>query len=270
MAERIVDDADAGLFGPESMIWRVNREAAVALAGTCAILMQFAHPKVAAGVRDHSRFKDDPAGRLRRTFDLTLAWVFGSRAQAIEAARIVNRRHDAVQGLGYSAKDPALLMWVQATLVYSAIRAYRAFVGPLTETEADQYFQDTKGIGVLLGVPKEMYPATLEQFLAYMQEMMARGEVAVSDDARHLASVVLQPRFPGVPRFAFTPLRTITAGLLPVRLREQYGLEWGKPQRAVFTVCEKVLPRILRVTPPVVRFLPPARHAYRRLQLQPA
>ncbi|HYY46301.1 MAG TPA: oxygenase MpaB family protein, partial [Candidatus Angelobacter sp.] len=93
MAQRSLDE-DPGLFGPDSMIWRINREAAVTLGGTCAVLMQFAHPKVAAGVRDHSSFQDDPAGRLRRTFDLTLAWVFGSRAQAIQAVRIVNRRHD--------------------------------------------------------------------------------------------------------------------------------------------------------------------------------
>jgi uncharacterized protein (DUF2236 family) len=225
---------------------------------------------VAAGVRDHSRFQEDPAGRLRRTFELTLAWVFGSRAQAIEAARIVNRRHDAVQGPGYSAKDPALLMWVQATLVYSAIRAYRCFVGPLTDAEADRYYQDTKEIGVLLGIPREMYPVSVDALQSYMEDMIDGGEVAVGDDARHLRWVVLKPRFPGVPRFAFTPLRTITAGLLPVRLREQYGLEWGRPQRAMFALCEKVLPRILMVMPPVVRFLPPARQAYRRLQLQPA
>lgn len=269
MPERSLDE-DLGLFGPNSMIWRINREAAVALAGTCAILMQFAHPKVAAGVRDHSRFKEDPAGRLRRTFDLTLAWVFGSRAQAIKAARIVNRRHDAVQGPGYSAKDPALLMWVQATLVYSAIRAYRCLVGPLSDVGADQYYQDTKEIGILLGVPKDMYPASLADFQAYMRDMIDRGEVVVGADARALASVVLQPRFPGVPRIAFTPLRTITAGLLPVQLREQYGLKWGRPQRAMFAACQTTMPRILKVTPPVVRFLPPARHAYRRLRWQPA
>ena len=270
MAEGSLDDEDVGLFGPGSMIWRVNREAAVALAGTCAILMQFAHPKVAAGVRDHSRFQEDPAGRLRRTFELTLAWVFGSRAQALQAARVVNRRHDAVQGPGYSAKDPALLMWVQATLVYSALRAYRCFVGPLTEAEADQYYQDTKEIGAMLGIPREMYPASLDEFEAYIDVVMDRGQVAVGDDARHLGSVVLQPRFPGVPQIAFTPLRTITAGLLPVRLREQYGLKWGRLERAIFTVCSTALPRILRIAPPAIRFLPPARQAYRRLRWQPA
>src|SRR5437016_7208186 len=74
---------DPGLFGPHSILWRVNRESAVTLAGTCAILMQFAHPKVAAGVRDHSSYQVDAVGRLRRTLDLTLAIVFGPRPAAL-------------------------------------------------------------------------------------------------------------------------------------------------------------------------------------------
>ena len=250
------------------MIWRVNREAAIALAGTCAILMQFAHPKVAAGVRDHSQFEHDPAGRLRRTFDLTLAWVFGSRAEAMQAARVVNRRHEAVQGRGYSARDPHLLLWVQATLVYSAIRAYRAFVGPLTDVEADQYYQDTKEIGVLLGIPPEIYPPHVDDFNTYLHAMIGDGDVRVQDDARRMGAVVLEPRFPGVPRFAFTPLKTITAGLLPPVLRAQYGLRWNKMDRLVFDACQKALPPLLVVAPHPVRFLPPAREAYRRLRLQ--
>jgi uncharacterized protein (DUF2236 family) len=248
------------------MIWKVNREAVVALAGTCAILMQFAHPKVAAGVRDHSSFETDPVGRLRRTFDLTLAWVFGSRQQVVEAARIVNRRHNAVQGPGYSAKDPDLLMWVQATLVYSAIRAYRSFVGPLTEAHADRYYQETKEIGILLGTPRERYPADLNGFNGYLEAMIERGEVRVEEDAQRMGRLILQPRFPGVPQMAFTPLRAITAGLLPAPLRLQYGLTWGRTDRAAFAFSQKLLPRLLSMTPAPIRFLPPARHAYARLR----
>src|SRR3989442_13064623 len=80
---------DQGLFGPESPIWRVNRESAVTLGGTCAILMQLAHPRVAAGVRDHSRFEEDTVGRLRRTLDLTVTIVFGSRTAARQAGRAI-------------------------------------------------------------------------------------------------------------------------------------------------------------------------------------
>lgn len=261
---------DPGLFGPHSVLWRVSRESAVTLAGTCAILMQFAHPKVAAGVRDHSRYQVDAAGRLRRTLDLTLAIVFGPRPAAMQAVRAINSMHRTVRGPGYSAMDPELLLWVHATLVYSAIRGYRALVGPLTDAEADQYYQDTKAIGVLLGIPREMYPARMEALEAYLHEMIDSREVAVGADARRMADLVLRPQFRGVPRMAFAPLTVITAGLLPARLREGYGLKWGRPQRAAFAVCRAGLPRLVAIAPGPVRLLPPARLAYRRLRLAPA
>src|SRR6266480_2775944 len=120
---------DPGLFGPHSILWRVNRESAVTLAGTCAILMQFAHPKVAAGVREHSRYQVDAVGRLRRTLDLTLAIVFGPRPAALEAVRAINARHRSVRGPGYSATDPELLLWVHATRLCSSNGARPAVVG---------------------------------------------------------------------------------------------------------------------------------------------
>jgi uncharacterized protein (DUF2236 family) len=248
------------------MIWRVNRESVVALAGTCAILMQFAHPAVAAGVRDHSNFQQDPTGRLRRTMDLTLAMVFGPRSAAIEAVRTVNRRHRAVRGPGYAAMDPELLMWVQATLVYSAVTAYRAFVGPLTASEADGYYRDTKEVGVLLGIKREQYPEDFDAFRSYLDTMIERGAVSVGEDARRMGTVVLRPGFPGVPQMAFAPLTLITAGLLPPQLREDYGFKWGRFERAAFEACRIGLRRLVRVAPEPVRWLPPARDAYRRLR----
>jgi uncharacterized protein (DUF2236 family) len=258
---------DPGLFGPHSVLWRVNREAAVALAGTCAILMQFAHPKVAAGVRDHSRYQVDAAGRLRNTLELTLAIVFGPRRAAMEAARAVNARHRMVRGPGYSATDPELLLWVHATLVYSAIHGYRALVGPLTDAEADQYYQDTKEIGVLLGIPRGLYPQQFGGLEAYLERMIDSREVAVGEDARRMAELVLRPSFRGVPRLAFAPLAVITAGLLPTELREAYGLKWGRAQRAAFAACRAGLPRLVAIAPQPVRWLAPARDAYRRLRM---
>ena len=261
---------DPGLFGPHSILWRVNRESAVTLAGTCAILMQFAHPKVAAGVRDHSSYQVDAVGRLRRTLDLTLAIVFGPRPAALEAVRAINTRHRSVRGPGYSATDPDLLLWVHATLVFSAIRGYRALVGPLSDAEADQYYQDTKEIGVLLGIPREIYPERMDAFEAYLQGMIDSREVAVGTEARRMADLVLRPSFRGVPRLAFAPLSVITAGLLPPALREGYGLKWGRPQRAAFAACRTALPRVVAMAPGAVRLLPPARQAYRRLRLRAA
>lgn len=248
------------------MMWRVSRESVVALAGTCAILMQFAHPKVAAGVRDHSSFETDPVGRLRRTFDLTLALVFGPADSAMQAARIINSRHRAISGPGYAATDPELLMWVQATLIYSGIRAYRDFVGPLSDADRDLYYQDNKRVGVLLGIPQDLYPADIEGLDAYLEQMISGGEIVVGENARQMAEVVLRPGFPGVPRMALAPLTTITTGLLPPQLRKAYGLKWGKVQRAVFAACRFGLPRLVAIAPPQIRLLAPARRAYQRVE----
>jgi len=159
---------------------------------------------------------------------------------------------------------------VHATLVFSAIRGYRALVGPLSDAEADQYYQDTKEIGVLLGIPREIYPGRMDAFDAYMQGMIDSREVAVGTEARRMADLVLRPSFRGVPRLAFAPLSVITAGLLPPALREGYGLKWGRPQRAAFAACRTALPRVVAMAPGAVRLLPPARQAYRRLRLRAA
>jgi uncharacterized protein (DUF2236 family) len=257
---------DSGLFGPQSMIWRVSRESVVALAGTCAILMQFAHPKVAAGVRDHSSFETDPVGRLRRTFDLTLAIVFGPQDSAVHAVRVINSRHRAINGPGYSATDPELLLWVQATLVYSGLRAYQDFVGPLTDADRDRYYQDNKRVGALFGIPANLYPTDIRGFDSYLERMIEAGEIVVGENARRMAEIVLRPGFPGVPRMAFTPLTTITAGLLPPRLREDYRLTWGRVERAAFAACRFGLPRFVAIAPRQIRLLAPARRAYQRVR----
>jgi len=258
------------LFGPESAIWRVNRESVVTLGGTCALLMQLAHPQVAAGVRDHSRFEEDTVGRLRRTLDLTMTIVFGPRAAAMQAVRLINARHRTIEGAGYSALDPDLLMWVHATLVYSGLRTYRAFVGPLSAADANRYYQDTKEIGVLLGIPREMYPANLEAFDAYLDGLIEGSELTVGADTREMGWLVLQPRIRRVPGVAFLPMHIITAGLLPPRLRADYGLHWGGAQRVAFATGRLALARLVAIAPEPIRWLPYARHAYRRLKLQAA
>jgi len=112
---------DVGLFGPDSLTWRVNREQALLLGGGRALLLQLAHPLVAAGVADHSDFRSDPLRRLRRTLDATLAMIFGTTAEAEAAAAGVRAVHERVTGTlrtrvgrfdagtPYRAEDPALL-----------------------------------------------------------------------------------------------------------------------------------------------------------------
>src|SRR5258707_11955495 len=127
----------AGLFREDSITRRVNRENILLLGGGRALLMQLAHPKVAAGVDEHSDFRTHPVRRLRRTILMTMAIVFGDRETALAAAHAVNGAHARVRGDDYHALDPQLLLWVHATLVDSALVTYATFVQPLTERERD-------------------------------------------------------------------------------------------------------------------------------------
>src|ERR1700716_100597 len=120
-----------GLFEEDSITRRVNRENILLLGGGRALLMQIAHPKVAAGVDEHSDFRTHPIRRLRRTILMTMAIVFGDRETALRAARPVTQVHGRVQGQGYRALDPDLLLWVHATLFDTALVTYEAFVRPL-------------------------------------------------------------------------------------------------------------------------------------------
>jgi uncharacterized protein (DUF2236 family) len=251
------------LPGPGSISWRVNREAALLLGGGRALLMQVAHPQVAAGVDQHSDFEDDPLRRLNRTLELSLALSFGTPDEVRAAARQINRTHERVTGAGYQALDPELLLWVHATLVDSALLTYRTFVRPLTRIDAEAYYQEAKPIGALLGIPATRFPPGLDDFDAYLARMLA-GTVQPDETSRRLARLVLRPPIRRVPRAVFAPVEAITAGLLPEDLRRAYGLRWGRPSRAVFEAARAVVPRLLAAIPEGLRVVPPARVAERR------
>lgn len=246
----------SGLYSEESITRRVNRENVLLLGGGRALLMQLAHPKVAAGVDEHSDFRSQPVRRLRRTVRMTMAIVFGDRETALAAARAVNQTHGRVRGKGYRALDPDLLLWVHATLVDSALVTYETFVKPLLRSEREAFFQESKLLGGLLGIPDERFPARLSDFEAYMDRMVASGEVRVTPLARELSRLVLRPRLRLLPGPAMVPFEAVTAGLLPAALREQYGLAWSTRQERLFRLMVIAIPRLVAVTPPVLRVWP--------------
>src|SRR5437868_3790001 len=176
-----------GLYSDDSITRRVNRENVLLLGGGRALLMQLAHPLVAAGVDEHSDFRSTPWRRQRRTILMTMAIVFGDRETAHAAARAVNQTHGRVRGAGYRALDPDLLMWVHATLVDSALVTYEAFVKPLSAAERDDFFQESKVLGTLLGIPADTFPGRHRDFVDYIDGMIAGGTVAVGPHARELA-----------------------------------------------------------------------------------
>src|SRR5437899_4707072 len=161
-----------GLYADDSITRRINRENVLLLGGGRALLMQLAHPKVAAGVDDHSDFRTRPIRRLRRTVLMTMAIVFGERETALAAARSVNQAHGRVRGEDYRALDPDLLLWVHATLVDSALVTYEKFVQPLSDSEREDFYQESKVLGELLGIPRERFPAMLGDFDHYVHRML--------------------------------------------------------------------------------------------------
>jgi uncharacterized protein (DUF2236 family) len=253
-------DPMQALHHPGSVAWRVNREAALILGGGRALLMQVAHPQVAAGVAEHSDFQRDPLARLNRTLELSLALSFGTPGETRDAARQINRVHERVAGAGYSALDPDLLLWVHATLVDSAILTYRTFVGPLTPREADEYYQQAKAVGALLGIPRNHFPADHADFQGYLERMLA-GPATPDETGRRLAAAVLRPPIRLVPPFLFAPAAVITAGLLPERLRKAYGLSWGRTARGLFYAARAGIPKLVAAAPERLRVVPRARHA---------
>jgi len=245
-----------GLYPEGSITRRVNRENVLLLGGGRALLMQLAHPKVAAGVDEHSDFRSHPVRRLRRTVRMTMAIVFGDRETAMAAARAVNQTHGRVRGREYRALDPELLLWVHSTLVDSAIVTYETFVKPLSARERDDFYQESKVLGELLGVPRDRFPPTHEDLIEYMASMVSSGAVAVDTLAAELGALVLRPRLRLLPGPAMIPFEIVTAGLLPPALREQYGLAWGTAQRRLYRLMVLALPRMVAITPPVLRVWP--------------
>ncbi len=245
-----------GLFAEDSITRRVNRENVLLLGGGRALLMQLAHPKVALGVNEHSDFRQDPIRRLRRTIRMTMAIVFGDRETALEAARTVNQAHARVRGKDYRALDPDLLLWVHATLADTALVTYETFVQRLLPKEREDFYQEFKLMSVMLGIPRERFPETLRDFDAYLESMMSSGPVRVGRHARNLAEQILRPRLKLVPGPVMIPLEIITTGLLPPTLRSQYGLAWGRAQQRAYRLAVSTLPRIVALTPQLIRVWP--------------
>jgi len=247
----------SGLFVEDSVIRRVNRESVLPLLGGMrALLMQIAHPQVAAGVDEHSDFRRHPVRRLRRTLLMTMAIVFGDRDTARAAARAVNQVHARVRGEGYQALDPDLLLWVHSTLVDTALVTYETFVQRLAPHEREDFYQESKLPGELLGIARDHFPERLDDFEAYIDSMITGGSVKVDARSLELAREIRRPRLRLLPGAAMIPFDVVTAGLLHPVLREQFELPWGRGHQRAFGIAVKTLPRLLALTPSVVRVWP--------------
>ena len=231
-----------GLYGPDSEAWRLNREAMLLLgAGPRALLLQLAHPAVAAGVDEHSDFRTDPWARLQATLRSYLTIVYGTSTAARAEIRRLNALHRSIRGAGYAARDPDLSLWVHATLVDTTIVAYDDWIEPLSRDARERYYAETLPIGRAFGVPADRLPADLASFEAYVAAMLAPdGPVHPSALAGELAWHVLNPPLgPVLPPLAGLPPASYawtlwpSISLLPASVRSEYGLRWGALERIV-------------------------------------
>ncbi len=241
-----------------------------------ALLLQLAHPWVAAAIAEHSRVLADPLGRFHRTFGTVFALAFGTLDEALAAARALHRRHDAVRGrlpmaggnfaagAGYQANDVAALRWVWATLTETALLAHDLVLPPLTREERERYYTESRLFAALYGIPQAALPPNWGAFAAYAGAMCDSGTLEVSPAARGIAQQVLSGSgtwWLRAPRW----YRAVTAQMLPPTFREAFGLRYGEAERRR---AERATARIRRVYPMLparLRYVGPWQEAEARL-----
>lgn len=259
---------DLGILARDSVARRLNRESFLLLGGTAALLLQVAHPLVAAGVDQHSDFRRDPFGRLLRTLNTTLAVVFGTTAEARAALRRIDRRPVGVRGTAagaraYGAHDPGLVVWVQVTLVMTSLRLYELVMGRLGDAEREAYWLEARSFASELGATEDALPRTFADLVRYEREMLTR-DVVPDATAKAVARDVLHP-FAWLPSWLTWPIDAFTTGLLPPSLQRAFGLPWRTRERLWFRFAIVALRRVVPVLPSRVRFVPHARRYATRI-----
>jgi uncharacterized protein (DUF2236 family) len=217
-----------GYFLPGSVIRRMgNSPVTPLLGGGASVLLQVAHPLVAAGVSEHSGYGDDLWRRLVGTMRALYVIAFGTKAEADGVGETVQRMHAHVRGATYDATRPDLLLWVHATLVHCSLEAYGRFVEPLSREDAERYYGEMSVMARLFGTPVDVLPPTLADFEEYFAAQIDGDTITVTEPARLVADAILAARLPAPLRVLIPAHRLATAGLLPPRIREEYGLRWS-------------------------------------------
>jgi uncharacterized protein (DUF2236 family) len=222
------DPADDGFFGPASVTWRVAADLGRPVAGLRALMLQALHPLAMAGVDQHSNWRSDPVGRLAATSGYLATISFGDRAAAERAAGRVRRVHehitgtDTITGRRYAASDPALLLWVHATLVESGLVAARAFGTPLAPGDSDAYVAEMTAAAELVGIPAGLTPASLAGLESYLAA--TRPELRCTPAAAESMAYLLDP--PGLDEDVaeiWADVKDGVLAVLPAWAREMYG-----------------------------------------------
>ena len=253
--------ADPGYFGPQSMMWKVNKEITVLFGGARALLMHAAHPLIAAGARQTSFYQRDPWKRLIRTLSLQNSVTFGTKAEADESAHRINKLHevingeDEVSGGYYDALDHEQLLWVHACLQISSIYFYEKTVKKLSNEEKNQYHVENMKSAELVLV--DINKSRESDYLIYtdvakdVQDIIAGGPVPTH----------IKPIWPFI---AFTAFNT-----LPKEFKSLYGIEESKLKNMILEFNLKFLKYTRPFLPPFFRLIAPARWAKQRIVKNP-
>jgi uncharacterized protein (DUF2236 family) len=268
-----------GIFGPTSLTWQIDREAVIFLGAGRALLLQLAHPWVAAAIAQHSRTFADPIGRFHRTFELVFTMVFGSLDQALGAARRLHRRHVMIAGLlpeaigpfdkgsPYRANEVSALRWVHATLVETALMAHDLILPALTVDERERYWAESRLFGALFGLLPADLPVDWASFTAYNEAMVQSDILSVSSAARDVAGQI----FSGGSMWLRPPrwYRALSLQMLPERLRLGFGFPFDDQERKAADRALAWMRRVYPTLPTRLCAVGPYQEAQARLQGKP-
>lgn len=250
-----------GFFGPGSITWQLYREPIVMLGSFRALLLQIAHPAVAAGVAQFSNFKTDGLGRGFRTFKAMATIYFGTKEQAQAVGNRLNKMHQGMRGMytaygdeqvAYVANDPALLLWVLSTLTETTIQVFEQVpIAGLPPDWRERFFEESKIAAQLLGIPEAHYPADLAAFRNYFDGMLNSDVLGSSPVSNEMAQGIIHHRF------SYAPLaKLLTVGWLPEPLCIRLGIRVNYPVATRWAgllfwvkLLYKCLPRRLRYSP---------------------
>jgi uncharacterized protein (DUF2236 family) len=238
-------------------------------------LLQLAHPWVATALDQHSNLRNDPLARFHNTFRVVFTMIFGTLDQALAASRYLYNLHTRIQGeltesvaaysrgSRYWANEVNALLWVYATLIESALLAYDTVLPPLSNTERETYYAESKTMTALFGIPLAALPVDWCAFETYNRAMLTSDKLGVNASSREMAHRVLNGRgsWVPVPRW----YRALTTASMPERLREEFSLTYGERDKAAAAKAREWLPHIYRRLPSVMRFVGPYQEAQSRL-----
>ena len=267
---------DPGYFGPESMMWKVNKEITVLFGGARALLMHAAHPLSAAGARQTSFYQRDPWKRLIRTLSLQNSVTFGTKQEADESAHRINKLHEVIKGKDeitggtYDALDQEQLLWVHACLQVSSIYFYEKTVRNLTEEEKNQYHKENMIAAELVLIDTNIMPKTHEDLKNWIIEKSVEREyLLLTDVASDVYDIIsggpvpvhIKPIWPFI---AFTAFNT-----LPEEFKKIYNIRETKLKKFLLIFNLSLLKLIRPFLPPFFRLIPPARWAKQRITKKP-